>query len=614
MGGTRKKCVGDTEMHRVAVIVAAVALLAVIVVAAAHRGRNGREGFDAYLSVLHVTSADRLVIAVDPRDTNSRTELASISSVSGVELVDSAIGGGDEARLDTLYSTDVLSVKGSNDLVAAIVPGPPKSFFLLGPFSANAPRTLQQLAARRHVVRFGDDVELSILNVACLANDMVVDALRTERFRGDVARSLSLQQDDEEVYPVYAVWAAEGSDLVAACAEQKVVVVGYDGSAAYADAHRFRMYAADAFLSRGDRNVLEFFPKASISPGTGRVTSVITSPVVLAGDPAIERSPLLPRVVAALLSTETGQNSALHLADAPMFEVTRTLLGSANAEIAASLNGISDLAVGIPERPVLEQFEGPKDDVRMSPTKNVRGFAEADGVFRLTGSRLDGVLLRAGDRVRLTRQDRAAENGDYVVIEHEEGPILLVTRYPIDPSPDTFSFLYEEDDGRFRFSVSTSGSGAPEGVSPAEGDRVLWNILPDGTGTGTGTVTFAGPSTFEVLMDAPTPRDYEKFHPLSICSSDAAVPVKELCEERGGTWDRPCERDADCPFFQKNRTYLNYRGGCLGSGFCELPLGVERVGYRHSSGAPLCHSGPSCADSDLAFPMDEFERRPETKT
>lgn len=84
---------------------------------------------------------------------------------------------------------------------------------------------------------------------------------------------------------------------------------------------------------------------------------------------------------------------------------------------------------------------------------------------------------------------------------------------------------------------------------------------------------------------------------------DKPSSTKEECP---GTWDARCENNEDCPYFQKNKRYANYFGGCI-DGYCQMPLGVKRIGYRIASGEPLCYG--NCEDRDYAFPLDLFERR-----
>ncbi len=58
-----------------------------------------------------------------------------------------------------------------------------------------------------------------------------------------------------------------------------------------------------------------------------------------------------------------------------------------------------------------------------------------------------------------------------------------------------------------------------------------------------------------------------------------------------GVWDTSCFSNAQCPFYQANKNYPNDFGRCR-NGFCEMPKGVERVGYRqfNPQTAPLCYN------------------------
>jgi hypothetical protein len=122
-----------------------------------------------------------------------------------------------------------------------------------------------------------------------------------------------------------------------------------------------------------------------------------------------------------------------------------------------------------------------------------------------------------------------------------------------------------------------------------------------------------------------------------VCYGDNSIKSKALCEspfnELGGlkskqtTWDRPCTIDVECPFFQSNKNYSNYRGGCI-DGRCEMPIGVRAIGFRkHEPDSNIsCHGCidatttfcckeqldktlyPHLRSPDYAFEMDYFER------
>lgn len=114
-----------------------------------------------------------------------------------------------------------------------------------------------------------------------------------------------------------------------------------------------------------------------------------------------------------------------------------------------------------------------------------------------------------------------------------------------------------------------------------------------------------------------------------VCIGDETIKNKGLCESAFdamgtpkpiGSWDRPCTKNEECPFYQSNTHYKNYRGGC-NNGYCEMPLGINRIGYtkydkENDKSKPLCYGcpidDPYCCDKqvnpDYAFELDEMER------
>ena len=41
-----------------------------------------------------------------------------------------------------------------------------------------------------------------------------------------------------------------------------------------------------------------------------------------------------------------------------------------------------------------------------------------------------------------------------------------------------------------------------------------------------------------------------------------------------GLWDKPCNNNNECPFYKKNKNYINNRGGCV-NGYCEMPKNIK---------------------------------------
>ena len=60
--------------------------------------------------------------------------------------------------------------------------------------------------------------------------------------------------------------------------------------------------------------------------------------------------------------------------------------------------------------------------------------------------------------------------------------------------------------------------------------------------------------------------------------------------KKTGVWDKECQRNEDCPFYKANKNYPNNFGGCQ-NGFCQLPVGMNKIGYKHyTKEKPLCYN------------------------
>lgn len=111
---------------------------------------------------------------------------------------------------------------------------------------------------------------------------------------------------------------------------------------------------------------------------------------------------------------------------------------------------------------------------------------------------------------------------------------------------------------------------------------------------------------------------------------------KQICDISSGYWDKPPERDEECPFFRANKNYVNRLGGIDAvTGRCMTPINTKLIGFRYVSNDPAhkpwvanCKVGASgpgsagpCADDqmdkslypqlsspDFVFPGDQLER------
>jgi hypothetical protein len=269
---------------------------------------------------------------------------------------------------------------------------------------------------------------------------------------------------------------------------------------------------------------------------------------------------------------------------------------------------------------------------------------EGDGTYYLRG-----VPLRLWDRVTLLGQERKVENGSYFVVDLFSGGrgIVLQDKLAIRYNPSandkktTFSRL--EGNGRHTtITIIADLHSHPKLGSASFGDKVyvIGAVKKNNNGKNkVGTITSVSRDVVNIVLNTmESVFEDGKTHPLYICTTDPTIQVKEQCDEEGEVWDRPCTEDIDCPYFQANKNYPNYRGGCRPSGHCEMPLGVRKAGFRRlyplESQTEVCHNcvdpfqpGGCCADQekktsqkyrgllspDYAFELDEFERRKQAR-
>jgi hypothetical protein len=131
-----------------------------------------------------------------------------------------------------------------------------------------------------------------------------------------------------------------------------------------------------------------------------------------------------------------------------------------------------------------------------------------------------------------------------------------------------------------------------------------------------GTYVFESPN---ILKKQPSKTEKRnKFDPRFECYNHLEIATSGLCQSEYDAigqnkkpvyiWDRRCEKNEECPYYQKNKHYNNYRGGCL-DGYCEMPVGMSNVSYRIGTGKPYCHGSITCQENpDYAFELDSFQR------
>jgi hypothetical protein len=334
----------------------------------------------------------------------------------------------------------------------------------------------------------------------------------------------------------------------------------------------------------------------------GRIVDLLGAEDMIVVHPSRAQDPLVALLASALLRGDTSTPSST-----PNLNATTEYYSQYFALTPGSMRVVRERRV---DRTV-EVTEGFTEEktVQTSNTKQLfKQDRDVSGAFtvayggrvrqlRLVNGELDGVPLRVGDRVTLGNQARAAENGDYIVAHRVALAEVERAGYAVElqspPVADVRETLHMRKRASGCVEVFTDSTmQAVHDLRLSFGDAVYVPQLAS-------FAVVLNPRELRIL--ARYEKD-EKYHAKAVCSNDAAVLVKELCESHvdalgnpkaAGVWDRPCEMDAECPFFGRH----GGRGGCMNSGYCELPLGVQRVGFRSFTGTPLCQGcGPSRAD------------------
>lgn len=216
---------------------------------------------------------------------------------------------------------------------------------------------------------------------------------------------------------------------------------------------------------------------------------------------------------------------------------------------------------------ILEQFEESTimDTPHITSKGNVYGYYDhSNHLLYIMQSHIDNIPLVHGQIVSLLNQDREEEVGTYEVYKVNAGNAILKKR---DVQAHTKDDLF---DSRYK----------------CVGDPLNLN--------------------------------------RGLCESDFDESGQRKAKKT--VWDRPCETNEECPFYQANKNYLNYRGGC-NDGYCELPVGMKSLSYRtyDPKQKPWCHgcptSNPACCDDqkdpkkypglkspDYIFELDDYER------
>ena len=206
--------------------------------------------------------------------------------------------------------------------------------------------------------------------------------------------------------------------------------------------------------------------------------------------------------------------------------------------------------------------------------------------------------IQRGDKVSISNQTSPSENGLFYVERKDSDWIYVQTYQYIYNFYNDFILIRKTNNG-----IVGKRKGNLKRLEKA------WFIDLDLPGTITED---------DVAVIWKNKGDEDNYH----CIPDNSYKTQQSCESQFDMignpkpfhiWDKMCMKNTDCPFYKKS----NQRGGCDMNGFCEMPIGVTRIGYtRYAKGEnsfPYCHQckrfDSKCCDQqttpDYAFAFDQ---------
>lgn len=224
--------------------------------------------------------------------------------------------------------------------------------------------------------------------------------------------------------------------------------------------------------------------------------------------------------------------------------------------------------------------------------------------YVLNNNRVEGVQLKRGDYITLTGQTVPSENDRYKVVDSKDKLLELVTTYkistevqhPISIDKET----YDDLRGIIRYDVSVSKKhrDIAKIINILKVDDAVYLEDLDARGV----VTNIDKMIYIIAHDDTNRLEWE-----SQCITNSSIPTRKAClsvidpygniKKQPDLWDRPCFYDSECPYFDVSLQ----RGGCR-DGYCEMPVGVQRIAYKQHIGTPILHHD----DGKVAFELDRL--------
>lgn len=234
-----------------------------------------------------------------------------------------------------------------------------------------------------------------------------------------------------------------------------------------------------------------------------------------------------------------------------------------------------------------EEFAEFKENIVYTPSQNIDGtlinIKDIYKRFVLNTTDIEGVYPVINDHITLTNQTNTPENDTYIVT-HVTNQTVLETAEYAEYYKSSWTVDYTDFVERKVFLKR------PRFERRINFTKIYFNDLKK-------PAVYTDDTHMHAMIYDP---DFI-FNKASECVTDLQIKTRAECESTAsGLWDRRCVIDSECPFFAEYGKM--YRGGCE-NGYCMMPTGVQRVGYKKyilgKESYPRKH-----ANGIFAFPTD----------
>lgn len=209
--------------------------------------------------------------------------------------------------------------------------------------------------------------------------------------------------------------------------------------------------------------------------------------------------------------------------------------------------------------------------------------------FKINPTLIDQSQKRYASFTQVKKNKLDHIQSDAKVIQKDDiNGLMVIKTKARDSLPQEIPFVHNSHDGTFENAYKTELKSSITKTLSIDLNKVVITVqgvpqayshvfFSDMQRMGDVLSNFEGNATVAIWFVDRIERDKVLKGHKYICTTDTSKEYDFQCDEKKGhIWDRPCEHDFECPFYDITRG----RGGCGDGGFCEMPLGVNRKGFR----------------------------------